>query len=226
MAGYTCQFCGMVMAIDNSTHRVTFTTFEIGSFNSPRDLDPAVYQSAVKLDFYKCPNCGEYSVYITGVGEGVKDIVTIVRPKSSAKQYPLYIPQNIRSDYEEACAVLYLSPKSSATLSRRCLQGMIRDFWGIRKARLFDEVSELKDRIPPDLWKSIDGLRLLGNIGAHMEKDTNLVIDIDTDEASNLIKLIEILMKEWYINREERKNVFDEIIKANVSKQVKKEKTE
>lgn len=225
MAGYTCQFCGMVMAIDESTHMVACSSFEL-PFIHPRDENPAAYQSAVKLDFYKCPNCGEYSVYITGVGEGVKDIVTIVRPKSSARQYPPYIPQNIRSDYEEACAVLYLSPKSSATLSRRCLQGMIRDFWGIKKNRLFDEISELRDRIPSDLWEAIDGLRQLGNIGAHMEKDTNFVVDIDTDEAGNLVKLIEILMREWYINREERKNVFDGIIKANDCKQVKREKTE
>lgn len=28
-----------------------------------------------------------------------------------------------------------------------------------------------------------DALRQLGNIGAHMEKDTDVIVDIDTDEA-------------------------------------------
>ena len=51
-------------------------------------------------------------------------------PKSNAKPYPEYIPLSIRQDYEEACAIVNDSAKASATLSRRCLQGMIRNFWG------------------------------------------------------------------------------------------------
>jgi hypothetical protein len=46
---------------------------------------------------------------------------------------PDYIPEQIKDDYYEACSILNLSPKASATLARRCLQGMIRDFWGITK---------------------------------------------------------------------------------------------
>src|SRR5579859_2590363 len=52
-------------------------------------------------------------------------------PPSSAKVFPDYVPQAIRDDYLEACQIRDLSPKAAATLSRRCLQGMIRDFWGI-----------------------------------------------------------------------------------------------
>ena len=54
-------------------------------------------------------------------------------PSSTAKTLPDYIPQQIRNDYQEACSIRNLSPKASATLSRRCLQGMIRDFWEIKK---------------------------------------------------------------------------------------------
>ena len=39
-------------------------------------------------------------------------------------KYKIPIPQ-LMDDYEEACAIVNLSPKASATLSRRCLQGMI-----------------------------------------------------------------------------------------------------
>src|ERR1700751_4572137 len=61
-------------------------------------------------------------------------------PPSSAKVFPDYVPQPIRDDYVEACKIRDLSPKASATLSRRCLQGMIRDFWKISKARLVEEI--------------------------------------------------------------------------------------
>lgn len=49
-------------------------------------------------------------------------------PPSFAKVFPDYVPKPVRDDYTEACVIRDLSPKASATLSRRCLQGMIRDF--------------------------------------------------------------------------------------------------
>ena len=92
-----------------------------------------------------------------------------------AKVFPDYVPAAIRADYLEACLVRDLSPKASATLSRRCLQGMIRDFWGIKKARLIDEIEALKDKTDELTWEAIDSVRSIGNIGAHMQKDIDLI---------------------------------------------------
>lgn len=122
-------------------------------------------------------------------------------PESVAKHQPEYIPKVIVQDYIEACKICKLSPKASATLARRCLQGMIRDFYGIKKDRLYDEIDALKDVIPKGEWGAIDALRSIGNIGAHMEKDVNLIVDIDIDEAKKLIGFIEYLFKQWYIKR-------------------------
>jgi len=125
-------------------------------------------------------------------------------PESSAKPFPDYIPLQILNDYSEACLIQNKSPKASATLSRRCLQGIIRDFWKIKKHKLADEINELKERIDAETWNAIDSVRLVGNIGAHMEKDVDLIIDVDPDEAGLLIWLIETLLTDWYIQRHER----------------------
>ena len=125
-------------------------------------------------------------------------------PELQAKVFPDYIPAPLLADYQEACLILDKSPKASATLSRRCLQGMIRDFWGITKSRLVDEVDELHSKVDSDTWGAIDSLRKLGNIGAHMEKDINLIVDVDPDEARLLIGLIETLLTEWYVSRHNR----------------------
>jgi Domain of unknown function (DUF4145) len=128
-------------------------------------------------------------------------------PESNAKSFPEYIPGPILADYNEACLIASLSPKASATLARRCLQGMIRDFWGIRKRRLKDEVDALEEKVDPETWDAIDSIRQIGNIGAHMEADINVIVDVDPDEATLLIGLIETLLADWYItrhNREER----------------------
>lgn len=219
MAGFTCPYCEMTMAISSATKAIQHPSF--GASNSLRHGSAGVFfdDSSLAIEFYKCPNCGQYTILAYGKGSSVKDICTMIRPRSLAKQYPSFIPQQIREDYEEACSILYLSPKASATLARRCLQGMIRDYWGITKNRLYDEITALKDKVQSDLWQAIDGLRQLGNIGAHMEKDTDIIVDIDPGEAEKLIKLIELLMKEWYINREERCRLFSDILQINADKQ-------
>lgn len=126
-------------------------------------------------------------------------------PPSTAKHFPDYVPEVIRQDYEEACLIRNLSPKSSATLSRRCLQGILRDFWKVKPARLKDEIDQIKTKIDPGTWEAISAVRKLGNIGAHMENDINVIIDVEPDEAKILIELVETLLAEWYVAREQRK---------------------
>lgn len=226
MSGFQCPYCSMVMPITSQTRARRYIAFsEVTSYTTNSGGRVPV-ESCIYVDFYKCANCGEYTISATGNGALVSDISSQLRPKSLAKQFPSYIPEAIRNDYEEACAIVNLSPKASATLSRRCLQGMIHDYWDIKLKNLNQEITALKDKISADLWSSIDALRQLGNIGAHMEKDTDVIVDIDPNEAESLIKLIELLMKEWYVNREERKKLFSDIISTNESKQADRKKNE
>lgn len=224
MSGFNCPFCSMVFPETNDTkryHNVSFFDSDIRQLGQVQ-----IPESNVDIWFYKCPNCGNYTITAKGSGKLVKEIDTVLQPNSFAKQYPNYIPEAIRKDYSEACAIAKLSPKASATLSRRCLQGMIHDFWNIKLKNLNQEITALKEKIPADLWSSIDALRQLGNIGAHMEKDTDIIVDIDPDEANRLIKLIELLMKEWYIARQDRAQLFTSILATNEAKQKARKKTE
>lgn len=140
-------------------------------------------------------------------------------PESEAKVLPDYIPIPIRENYYEACRIQNLSPKASATLARRCLQGMIRDFYGIKKETLKDEIDELEDKIDGDTWASIGAVRSVGNIGAHMEKDINIIIDVEPKEAKLLIGLIEQLVDDWYTTREDRRKRTEELKKLATEKE-------
>lgn len=119
----------------------------------------------------------------------------------------------------EACSILDASPKASATLARRCLQGMIRDFWNVKAGNLASEIDLIKDKIPADQYKVLNGVRRLGNIGAHMEKDVNMIVDIDPGEAQKLVRLLELLLKDWYIARHEREELYREILVIDEKKQ-------
>lgn len=99
---------------------------------------------------------------------------------------------------------------------------MIRDFWSITKPRLVEEVNALKEKIDPATWNAIDAVRSIGNIGAHMEKDINLIVDVEPDEAALLIGLIETLIDEWYVHRHTRTEKMAAIVSAADSKKYQK----
>jgi hypothetical protein len=177
-----------------------------------------------------CPNpeCLEYTLELslhdhasTG-GNQYKDLEAkqtwSLIPASSAKVLPDYIPGPIVDDYNEACAIRDLSPKASATLARRCLQGMIRDFYGVTKGRLVEEIDAIKDKVDPSTWAGIDAVRQIGNIGAHMEKDINVIVDVDPTEAQLLINLIETLITDWYVVKHERESRLKALVSVAAAK--------
>ena len=152
--------------------------------------------------FILCPNpeCAKATIIVAlhkAYSEGFANFTTKkgeepikvwrLTPASTAKVFPEYVPKAIRDDYTEACAIKDASPKASATLARRALQGMIRNFWGIAKPRLAAEIEALKDKVEPKVWLAIDGVRHIGNIGAHMEKDVSTIIEVEPEEAEKLI---------------------------------------
>lgn len=161
----------------------------------------------------KCPNseCEQLFLRVrltkskTGPLEGNDIQVWQLLPESTAKILPEYIPEAIQRSYKQACRIRDLSPEASATLARRTLQGMIRDFWGVTKPSLKQEIDAIQDKVDPDTWTSIEAVRSIGNIGAHMEGDINLIIEIEPDEAQLLIGLVESLVDDWYVTREKRK---------------------
>ncbi len=187
------------------------------------------YRSTVKVIVCPNPECRQqtismniYRANYNGEIKGIPIFSWKLLPESEAKPFPDYIPKQLRDDYSEACLIRNKSPKASATLSRRCLQGMIRVYWGIKKGRLIDEIDELKGKVDAETWKAIDSVRHVGNIGAHMEKDVNLIIDVDPKEAGLLIWLIETLFEEWYIVSHDRKTKMKALTKLAEDKKVKK----
>ncbi|TGK20303.1 DUF4145 domain-containing protein [Leptospira fluminis] len=225
---FSCPFCQRDTTITKSNY------FDIIQYIDKDSKDGIL---ALRTVLTTCPNpkCKEYTI-MTFLLKAQRDAFgkySIVneenylekwhlRPLSLAKKFPNYIPKQIIQDYNEACAIINLSPKASATLSRRCLQGMIRDFWKISKGRLIDEIIELESKIDPISWKAIDAVRKVGNIGAHMEKDINQIIDVEPKEAELLVQLIEILLRGWYISKHEQEMRLNSIIQIADQKESEK----
>lgn len=222
---WDCPHCERAVTISSSNHSYSYHDLEIENASGKHRLGTT---------FIICPNikCRKYSLIATlhkiaksrahtgvyNVTLGDKVAQWSLVPASGSKHFAEYIPKGIRDDYEEACLIQDLSPKASATLSRRCLQGMLRDFWGVKTGKLNNEIEQIKERIGLETWAAIDAVRRLGNIGAHMEEDINVIISVDPEEAKLLIRLVETLMDEWYVARENRKNRMTAVVSAADSK--------
>ncbi|MGO8172720.1 DUF4145 domain-containing protein [Rhizobium ruizarguesonis] len=214
---WLCPFCNHHQLVTRDNRDSTFSKFDIGEsmygetglfYSAIRCVNSDCNEVEISAQFVKAqhrPN-GRWAI-----AESIQRWQ--LRPSGFSKVQPTYIPAALREDYFEACSIRDTSPKAAATLARRCLQGMIRDFCGISKGRLVDEIKELEQSleagtaprgVEPETVEAIDAVRDIGNIGAHMEKDINFIIDVDPGEAQALIELIEMLFDEWYVARYKR----------------------
>jgi hypothetical protein len=210
---WTCPHCNLPATLTGVNLETGFVDCKIENADGPRRLD---------VHFFVCPNdnCRRLtlSVWLSALKSipGKPSEPTFLKqwrllPLSAGKPMPSYVPAAVVGDYMEAYAIASLSPKASATLARRAIQGMIRDFWKVKPGRLVDEVAQIKNKVTSEVWEGIEAVRKVGNVGAHMETDIDVIVEVEPNEATLLLGLIELLVDEWYVTREERQRRLGEL---------------
>lgn len=235
---WVCPYCQHAQTVgaakaDTSEHHISIKKLADGSVNltglyigcsNPKCLKLTA-SVAIRSDHFN-----DYQGYVVDY-EADTFVAKSLLPEGMSKPQPSYIPRPLVEDYVEASLIRELSPKASATLARRCLQGMIRDFAGITRGRLIDEIRALRTAIDQgkaprgvttESLDAIDHVREIGNIGAHMEADINHIVDVDPGEAGVLLELIEMLFDEWYIDRHKRQDRLAKIAAVAADKKEKK----
>jgi hypothetical protein len=219
-------------------HDVTISERDASAESHQLYIKNAVGQHLLISRFVVCPNaaCRKYSLdaslFDTAMSaNGDRVIKTPVGtwrlvPWGKSRTFSDYVPRAIRDDYHEACSIVDLSSKAAATLARRAVQGIIRDYWKIVKNTLNKELEELAGRVGSDItretWESVDAVRSIGNIGAHMEKDINVIVDVDPDEAKLLIELVEALIEDTYVARHAREEHRAKLLALKAQKQAER----
>ena len=160
-----------------------------------------------------CPSCKEPTIELEqfrfrGNNQPLEHLQIIrVYPRNTfRKPTPAEIPPGIKGDYEEACAVLSISEKASAALSRRCLQAILRENGYAQRdlAKQIDAVLNEPDpakAIPTGLRTTVDAIRNFGNFSAHPVTDqtTLQVIDVEPGEADWCLEILEDMFDHYYV---------------------------
>lgn len=185
----------------------------IGLF--PSDSKPT---NKIKVEFYICPYCQETSIKVHDF-DSKRDFN--IKPMSSIKLFFNNVPTDIYKDYSEARGTLNISPRASATLSRRCLQAMIHNRWNINLRNLNNEIKQIpSDKITTLEREALDAIRQIGNIGAH----PNELVDVESEDANLLIQIIELFLQKWYIDDPAQENLLTNAIKIKQNKEKAKKR--
>ena len=183
-----------------------------------------------------CPNCGRL---IIKVFEGKVDIDEqdfelseedellidydefTVYPNPADSELPEEIPETYKADYVEAKAVLEISPKASAAISRRLLQNLLQDKVQIKDPNLSKQIDSFLDlpNVPSHLSKSVDAIRNIGNFAAHPNKETRTgeIVNVEPGEADWLLEVLLSLFDFLFIQPkriEKRRNELNEKLRS------------
>ena len=210
---WQCPFCNQEQSISKEGVQTSFADLTVENADGPRRL-------VVTYVVCQIPSCRKFSLNValhelkvsgprSYTGKNLKAWSLI--PPSRARVFPIALPQRVLEDYQEACLTLELSPKIASALSRRCLSEILRDFWQVQPGTLSDEFRQIKGTADPLTWEAIESVRKRGMVGTRMETEGAEIQDTDPGEARLLLGLIETLIQDWYVGREERRKRLAEI---------------
>jgi len=161
---------------------------------------------------YVCPACTRMNLFLVNgdltsngyIHEPKTKSKIAVRPFGTSRPpCPQEVPENISSDYREACLVFPFSAKASAALSRRCLQNLLRDAAKVKPSDLSKEIQEVIDsgKLPSQLAESIDAIRHIGNFAAHpmKSKSTGEIVEVESEESEWNLDVLEALFDFYYV---------------------------
>lgn len=190
-----CPHCGA----KNATF-VSRGIVHIGTF--------AASMSARSVEVGECKVCGEIVVGYTRnrVHEVVfipNEGIELIYPTGVTwpDKAPANLDPEIKKDYDEARAVLHLSPQSAATLARRVLQHVLREKVKVKEDKLGKEVKQACESplLGQPAKNALDHVRTIGNWGAHpLYDDANTLLRVEPGEAEYTLETIELLFHDLY----------------------------
>jgi len=168
-----------------------------------------------------CPACSKAMLKLHKYVNGDVVAVTYAYPANASRtSAPNEVPIDLSEDFNESAAVLLISPKASAALSRRCLQALLRQ-QGFNNKDLAPAIQSALDSktLPSALADNLDAIRNIGNFAAHPMKDVSSgeIFPVEQHEAEWNLEVLEGLFDFYYVQPAKataRRAALDEKLKA------------
>lgn len=158
-----------------------------------------------QIRYLTCPECQNFvaELQLASPVDNHVELTAQVWPRHATRPVANEVEERYASDYKQAAAILGISPKASAALSRRLVQDIIREKAGIKKKNLDAEITELinSGQLPAWLSTNVDSIRAVGNFGTHPIKSTNTgeVVEVEPGEAEFLLDVLDDLFDFYFV---------------------------
>lgn len=186
------------------------------------------YPPAFKATKFHCPHCNVYAAQtwrLSFITKNVTDFEAstcahcsekslwyserLIFPNASQAE-PMHhdMPEDCKSDYEEARDIVGRSPRGAVALLRLCLEKLLKHL-GQEGKSINDAIKALVvDGLSPRIQQALDICRVVGNNAVHPgELDIN-----DTPEiAHQLFKMINFIVEERITRTKDIQELFDQL---------------
>jgi Domain of unknown function (DUF4145) len=155
------------------------------------------------LNLSQCRSCKGYSLWRQE---------QVIYPNSKFKLEPnIDLAEDIKQDFNEACAVLETSARSAAALLRLCIQKLCKQL-GLPGKDLNKDISELVKRgINAKVQRALDIVRVIGNESVHPG-----TIDLrdNRETAEQLFQLVNMIAFDMITHPKELDKLYSELPEA------------
>ncbi len=209
---FNCPHCGAF------THQYWFNTI-IGQNKNVKSGKP-ISSEMKKYTAARCFTCKDYSIWLEkhhfSAGTPGSIEYKLIYPNISNFEFPNEdLPEDIKSDFNEARDICNISPRGAAALLRLCIQKLCIHL-GLPGKNINDDISALVEKgLPEKIVKAFDIVRIVGNSAVH---PAELKIDDDIDTVSKLFKLVNIIADKMISEPKE----IDELFEKKVPESKKK----
>jgi hypothetical protein len=172
--------------------------------------EPETKQHGYDVAYGFCPECSQFIVLLRRGRYYEADFndsdsrelmppmsEQVIFPRAPTRATDAEVPKPYRTEFLEAAAVLEVSAKASAALSRRVLQRILEDDLKIKARSLADEIEAFVclPGVPSHLSAAVDAVRNIGNLAAHPVKNTRTgeIVDVEPGEAEWLLDVLDSL---------------------------------
>jgi len=163
------------------------------------DIDGKNHKAEIGRTAY-CVHCGNYSFWFNK---------KMVVPNSGNAPLPnIDLPEDIKTDFEEARSIVNNSPRGAAALLRLCVQKLCIDLGGKGK-NINEDISILvKNGLPIKIQQVLDIVRVIGNNAVHPG-----LIDIQDNQeiANKLFHLINLIVEVMISQPKEINKIYDNL---------------
>lgn len=203
--GFNCPNCGAY------AHQKWYRSAQL--YSSP-NLDGVTKRLDPGVSVSYCEKCNKYALW--------RGVLLLYPPEYVSPIASIDMPEDVKTDYEEARSIYSNSPRGAAALLRLAIQKLVINL-GEKGKNLNEDIGNLVKRGLPELvQQALDIVRVIGNNAVHPGQ-----IDINDkpETALKLFDLVNMIVEQMITQPQKVKELYDSLPEESIEQISERDKS-